>query len=81
MRKRRTFKASELRRLASAESFRDAREPPLRIGDFVRLNSGSPRMILVDCDRHDVVAAWRNENGAAEEGQFSRESVHREALI
>src|SRR6476620_4328956 len=34
--------------LASASGFKDEREPPLRLGDIVQLNSGSPRMMVVD---------------------------------
>ena len=29
-----------------------------RIGDIVRLNSGGPRMIVVDIDGGSIVAAW-----------------------
>lgn len=53
----RRFKMNELARVASAESFQDEREPMLRIGDIVRLNSGGPVLLIVDVGDGEVTAA------------------------
>jgi uncharacterized protein YodC (DUF2158 family) len=50
--------------VASAESFRDQREPPFRLGDVVCLNSGGPRYIIVDLDESSVTVSWRGESGS-----------------
>ena len=63
--------------VAKAESFRDEREPPLRVGDFVQLNSGSQTMMVVDADVEHIVAAWRADNGEAVEAAFPRPCCHR----
>lgn len=64
--------------IRSAESFRDPREPPLFTGNFVTLNSGGPRMLVVEeCDAERVVVAWRDVSGAVHEQQFPRVCLHR----
>ena len=63
--------------VAKAESFRDMREPPLRVGDFVRLNSGSHTMMVVDADAERIVTAWRTDSGEAVETTFARPCCHR----
>ncbi|MDZ7711706.1 MAG: hypothetical protein U5L06_00635 [Rhodovibrio sp.] len=51
---------------------------PPRIGDLVRLASGSPLMTIVDvsADGQQVTAAWRSDQGAREL-QIARVCVHR----
>jgi hypothetical protein len=40
-------------------------KPALRIGDYARLNSGSPTGLVVDVDGRDtVILSWRNRTGA-----------------
>lgn len=74
--KRKAFKSGDLRRLASSDEFQDAREPDLRIGDIVTINSGGPNMLVVDIDGLDVTVAWRNE-GAVTENTWTRPCLHR----
>jgi hypothetical protein len=59
MRARRSpYASSELVRVAKAGSFHDAREPPLVIGNYVRLNSGGPLCTVVDLDGDQVTVGW-----------------------
>jgi hypothetical protein len=58
--------------VARADEFQDSREPPLRIGDRVQLNSGGPISLIVELDTEAVTVAW---NGA--EAVFPRACVHR----
>ena len=46
----RKIKASEIGLVSTAQFFSDPREPALRVGCFVRLNSGGPIMMVVDCE-------------------------------
>jgi uncharacterized protein YodC (DUF2158 family) len=74
---RRSIKASDLIRVASAESFADSREPPLSLGNFVRLNSGGPTLIVVDVVGDSVTVAWQNGSGSISETSFLRACLHR----
>jgi uncharacterized protein YodC (DUF2158 family) len=58
--------------VARAEEFQDSREPPLRIGDRVQLNSGGPSTLVVDLDAETVTVAWQGG-----EAIFPRSCVHR----
>ncbi len=70
-----------LRRIFAAEDFQDNREPPLRLGDIVKLNSGGPRLLVVDLLTADrVTTSWRDESGSTFEQEFPRASVHRTAV-
>src|SRR5256885_1075996 len=42
--KRRSFKPSELTKIAGAEEFQHPDESRLRLGDIIQLNSGGPKM-------------------------------------
>lgn len=53
------------------------REPSFRIGDLVRLNSGGPRMMIVDVHANSVTAAWRDKDGHALERAFPISCVYR----
>lgn len=56
-------------------------EPPLRLGNVVRLNSGGPTCMVVDFGADtDIVVAWLDENAAAREWTFPRTCVHRVSL-
>lgn len=57
--KRRKFHVNDLRLIKSAESFSDPREPALRIGDRVQLNSGGPTSLVVDLDAETVTLSWQ----------------------
>lgn len=71
------IKASELRQVRTAESFLDPREPELGLGNFVRLNSGGPLMMVVDRDGPIAVFAWRDHAGMISEHSFPVACVHR----
>ena len=73
----RRFNASEIEFVAAAESFGDQREPPLVLGNFVRLNSGGPIMMVVDPDGQTLIAAWRDNIGKTHEHSFPVPCVHR----
>lgn len=68
------FRAEDL--IAVGEPF-PPNDPPLRIGDVVRLLSGGPKMIVVDFDGSRIVASWLNKDGTAEEHSFPSHCVHR----
>jgi hypothetical protein len=70
--RRSSFDPKCLSLIARADEFQDSREPPLRIGDRVQLNSGAPVSLVVDLDTETVTVAW-NEGEAA----FPRSCVHR----
>ena len=73
------FSSTRLRLVAKSESFHDDREPPLRIGDVVRLNSGGPAAIIVDVSS-DVTISWRDDSRTHEHA-FPRACVHRLGVI
>lgn len=73
------YQPRHLTRVAKAEHFRDSREPPLRLGDWVCLNSGGPVALVVDDDGNLLTIAWRNRSGAAE-STLPRACVHRVCL-
>ena len=78
---RKSFNNSDLIRLAVSEKFKDQREPPLRIGDLVRLNSGGPVLLVVDFENDLLVLAYRSEGGQAVETTLPIACVHRVSLI
>lgn len=57
------FPASKLRIVAKAPA-PDA--PPLIVGDFCQLNSGSPAFLIVDSEDNSVTVAWRFEDRVIE---------------
>jgi len=69
------FDPKRLSLVARADEFQDSREPPLRIGDRVQLNSGGPESLVVDLDNGTVTIAW--PNGKSSEAVFPRICVHR----
>lgn len=74
---RRTFLADELKLVFIAESYQDSREPPLFTGNYVRLNSGGPRLMVVDTTDNSVTVAWRDRDGVVHEHDFPPVCVHR----
>jgi uncharacterized protein YodC (DUF2158 family) len=67
-----------LRLVASSDEYQDDREPPLRLGDVVQLNSGGPLSLVVDIrDCNTVTIAWRDNKDLAEEAELPRLCVHR----
>jgi uncharacterized protein YodC (DUF2158 family) len=50
--------------------------PPLGIGDYCRLNSGGPCLLVVDVSGSVVTVGWDLENGVAERS-FPRAAVRR----
>jgi uncharacterized protein YodC (DUF2158 family) len=77
---RRRFNASDLALVASAEGFADTREPPLRLGNLVRLNSGGPTMVVVDIQGLAAICAWRARDGKTHEHSFPVACVHRVSI-
>jgi hypothetical protein len=75
-----SFRPDDLIRIAQASDFRDERDPPLRIGDVVRLNSGGPACLVVDLAGFEIVVSWRDV-GATREQIFLRSCVHRTGVI
>ena len=75
------FQASELALIAGAQTFQHASEPELRVGDVVQLNSGSPRMMVVDVEHETITVAWRDENGFPIEVILPSSCVHRSSLV
>src|ERR1700676_710694 len=49
------FKPGDLRLVSLAPPPDD---PPLRIGEYCRLNSGGPRLLVVDVDGFVIVVGW-----------------------
>jgi uncharacterized protein YodC (DUF2158 family) len=76
----RKINASHLILIAAADSFADSREPPLGLGNFVRLNSGGPTMVIVDIEGLTVICAWRDRDGKTHEHGFPVASVHRASI-
>jgi hypothetical protein len=54
---RRQINARDVELASTAESVLGMREPPLTLGNFVRLNSGGPIMMVIDHDGADAVFA------------------------
>jgi hypothetical protein len=77
----RGFKAEHLKLIADSEQFQDYREPPLRLGDIVRLNSGGPQCLVVGLpDFKSVEISWRDDQGT-HETSFPRACLHRVRLL
>ena len=57
------FKAGDLR-LVSPSPPED--NPPLRVGEYCKLNSGSPTLLVVDVDGLTVTVGWGGENSVHE---------------
>ena len=73
----RKFNASDLEVVPSPQWFNDPREPQLSLGNFVRLNSGGPIMMVVDREGHFVVVSWQDLAGNVREHRFPAVCVHR----
>lgn len=71
------FDGKRLRKVAQGSSFQDDREPRLRIGDIVRMNSGGPIMLVVDLNGPRVTTAWRARSGTVYEQKIPSICVHR----
>jgi len=74
--KSQSFRTDHLSLVAKAESFQDPREPPLRMGDWVRLNSGGPRSLVVDATTDKITIAWKSGDKIAE-CVLPRDCIHR----
>jgi len=60
--KRGKFRPDQLRIAGKSADFRDEREPPLRIGDRVHLNSGGPCALVVDLEAASLTLAWKERD-------------------
>jgi hypothetical protein len=77
--RRHSFKSDRLQLLASSEEFQSRHEPPLRLGDVVRLNSGGPVCLVVDLPNiNDVTVSWRDSRELAVECTLPRPCLHSE---
>jgi uncharacterized protein YodC (DUF2158 family) len=74
--KSQSFRTEFLSLVAKAESFQDPCAPSLRIGDWVQLNSGGPRSLVVDATGGEITVAWKSGEKTAE-SVFPRACVHR----
>jgi uncharacterized protein YodC (DUF2158 family) len=75
--RQRGINASDLELVGAAESFNDPREPALRMGCLVKLNSGGPAMMVVDLEGPAAVVAWVDHSGVVCERRFPVACVHR----
>jgi uncharacterized protein YodC (DUF2158 family) len=72
------FRIGDLKLVAPCEQFQDVRQPPLRLGDVVRLNSGGPASLVVDLSLGDkVTISWCDTSRKAREIEIPRACVHR----
>jgi len=74
--KRSSFDSRRLSLVAPGVRFQDDREPPLRIGDRVQLNSGGPVALVVDLDGEAITVAW-TDAAKIDESVFPRACIHR----
>jgi uncharacterized protein YodC (DUF2158 family) len=74
---RQPIRANKLSLVAHSEDFQDPREPPLALGNVVRLNSGGPAMMVVDCASEQTVTVSWMAGGKNHEQDFPRAGVHR----
>lgn len=80
--RRRLLGGEHLKKIADAKSFRHPCEGRLVMGNVVQLNSGGPRMMIVaDHHREWITAAWLDDAGKPDEGDFLRSAVHRVGLL
>jgi hypothetical protein len=63
---RRASRTDDLILVAQVESFHDPLEPPLNIGNKVRLNSGGPEMLVVEIDGDNVTAGYNSSGELAD---------------
>jgi uncharacterized protein YodC (DUF2158 family) len=75
--RKRIFQLKDLHIIKTAEDFHDAREPPLRLGNWVCLNSGGPIMTVVDIEGGEVTVAWRTKDGHTRESDFPAACLRR----
>lgn len=55
--------------------------PPLRIGEYCELHSGSPPLLVVDAGDETVTLSWRDDGEDPHEETLPRACVHRVAFI
>jgi hypothetical protein len=76
--RRRAIGSDRLELIAGSEEFRHRREPPLRLGDVVQLNSGGPNCLVVGHDLGNIVTiSWRDSSGKPQEYTLPVACVHR----
>lgn len=73
----RCFRPDELRKLGSYAPD----QPPLRIGDYAELNSGSPPLLVVESDAETVTLSWQDAAEAPQEETLPRACLHRVPFI
>lgn len=55
----------------------DKREPPLSVGNIVKLNTGGYNMIVVDVNPDFVTVAWKEKSGKVREADMVKSVLHR----
>lgn len=55
----------------------DKREPSLKIGNVVRLNTGGYPMLVVDVWSDRITVAWKEKSGKIKEADMHKTVVHR----
>jgi len=70
--RRQQYLIDQLHLVARGSTFQDSREPPLRVGDWVRLNSGGPACLVVDFNGDEFAVSWRDRKGAGYDALFPR---------
>jgi len=72
------FRIEDLEVVGSPEDYQDVRDKPLGIGSLVQLNSGGPRLLVVDLDTEGrLTAAWRDASGGEQEISLPAVCFHR----
>ena len=73
-----SFDSSAITLVAASEDFQRQHELPLQLGDIVSLNSGGPRMMIVDLDGDgDSVVSWWGADGTTQEMSIPLACLHR----
>ena len=73
-----SFDSNAITLVAASEDFQRQHKLPLQLGDIVSLNSGGPRMMIVDLDGDGGSAvSWWGADGATQEMSIPLACLHR----
>ena len=71
-----SYHICDLDLVATAETYRGRSAPPFAIGDRVRLNSGSPPLLVVDFNGNYLITVAMRKKGGVEEYSFPEICLH-----
>lgn len=72
------YDSSTIVLVASRDEFQSPHEPPLALGDIVSVNSGGPKMMVVDLNGDGIaVVSWRDGEGVPQELSIPLACLHR----